>query len=336
LPDGVTVAALGQQLEVGDDWLRPYVAPGHSGALIALNSALAADGAVIRVGRDARLDRPIQLLMLSGETEAAAQHPRHVIVLEEGAAATILETYAGANTEGRGPHGENQVYWTNAVGRFEVGAGATLRHYKRQVEGASAFHLASSEVTLAARASYESFVLSAGARLARNEIEVRLAGDGASCRLDSLGLVKQSQHSDTTTRINHECLGGSSSQLAKNVVADKARAVFQGRIRVAPGAQKSDARQLNRNLLLSKGACADTKPELEILADDVKCSHGATVGDLEPDGLFCLRSRGLDEEAARTLLVEGFAGEALENITDATIRAHLMGDLRRWLAGLRV
>ncbi len=334
LPDGVRIEPLAAGLEAGDAALAPQLGPvasDRAGSVVALNGALVTDGALIRIGANVRLLAPIEILMLSGEGDLAAAHPRHVIVLDRGAEATVIESYAAR--PGASP---TQVYWTNVVSRIELAEGATLRHCKLQTEGPAAYHLGYCEAHLAAKAKYESFLFSLGAGLARNETEVRVKGDDGICRLDSLGLMQGAQLGDVTTRILHLGLRGSSSQLAKNVVAEQGRAVFQGRIRVAPGAQKTDARQLNNNLLLSQGAGADAKPELEILADDVKCSHGATVGDLGPEGLFYLRARGLDETSARMLLVEGFAGAALEAIADEKIRGHFARLLRGWLNELRI
>lgn len=324
---GVDIVSLARFLEAEPDSAEALLAraePRRERALMALNTALAQDGAVIRISRDVAIERPIQLLFLTRAPEgAAAMHARNLILLEPGAAATVIETHAGAATEG---------YWSNVVTQVALGDGASLRHYKLQDEGKEAFHTALTDVALGERASYASFALSLGGRLARNEIDVTLAGDGASCRLDGVNLARGRQHLDTTTRIVHAKPHGSSSESYRSVVDDRGHAVFQGRVSVAVDAQKSDARQLNQNLLLSDAAQVDSKPELEILADDVKCSHGATVGDLDPAALFYLRARGIGEATARALLIEAFAGELIDAIEHEATRAQMRARLGRWLS----
>jgi Fe-S cluster assembly protein SufD len=198
----------------------------------------------------------------------------------------------------------------------------------------AAWHVGLTAARLARDATYDSFVLSTGARLARNEIRVALEGEGADCTLNGVGLARGRQHCDNTTDIDHARAHCRSTQLYKNVLDGRARTVFQGRIHVAPDAQKTDAHQMNRNLLLSRNAQADSKPELIIHADDVKCSHGATVGDLDREAVFYLRSRGVDEATARNMLVRAFAAEMMEAVADDAVRAHLEAALAAWLDGM--
>ena len=207
------------------------------------------------------------------------------------------------------------IYWTNAVTQIAVAPNAVLRHYKLQAEGSSAFHVAATSVRLDHQAAYRMFAASLGSELGRNEVDVDLAATDAVARLAGTTLARGAQHLDTTIRIEHSKPRGTSSQEFKAVVDGRAHAVFQGRIRVAPDAQKTDAQQVSRSLLLSSTAAADTKPELEILADDVKCSHGATIGDLDEEALFYLRARGVGEAEARKMLIDAFIGELIEHIT---------------------
>ena len=182
------------------------------------------------------------------------------------------------------------------------------------------------------KARYDSFTLTLGARLSRQDILVRFAGADGECGLDGAYCLRRDQEATTVTFVDHAAPGCTTRELFKGVMDDRAHGVFLGRIAVRPDAQKSDAQQVNRNLLLSPRAAADTKPELEILADDVKCSHGATVGDLDEEALFYLRSRGITADDARRLLIEAFATDALDRVEDLAVRAHLAGYLGRWLA----
>jgi len=207
-----------------------------------------------------------------------------------------------------------------------------LRHYKLQAEASSAYHTAETSVCLDEGAAYRMFILSEGAGLARNEIDVALAAPDAEARLSGATLARGAQHLDTTIRIDHAMPNGSSAQAFRSVVDERAHAVFQGRIRVAPGAQKTDAQQLSRSLLLSAAAGTDTKPELEILADDVKCSHGAAVGDLDKEALFYLRARGIGESEARRILIDAFVGELIAAVESEPARHYFRQAFDGWLS----
>jgi Fe-S cluster assembly protein SufD len=291
-------------------------------ALVDLNTALMRDGAVVHLGRGAVID-PVQLLFLTlPGTEPGAAHLRNLLLAEPGSSATVVETYAGLG------HG---AYWTNTVTQVAIAPNAVLRHYKLQAEAEPAFHVAETSVRLERDAAYRAFVLSLGAQLARNELDVALAGEHGEAHLAGVTLARGGQHLDTMLRVEHAATHGTSSQDFKSVIDGRAHAVFQGRIRVAPDAQKTDARQLNRNLLLSGTAAADTKPELEILADDVKCSHGATVGDLDKDALFYLRARGLGEAEARALLIDAFVGELIDGIEGEAAQTYFRRAFAGWI-----
>ena len=326
VPDGTRVVELAA---ANEEDLRALTAPPvvavdpQARSLFDLNTACMSGGAVVHLGRGAILD-PVQLLFIARpDAEPTAFHLRNLIRAEAGSSATVLESYIGL--------GEG-IYWTNAVTQIAVAPNAVLRHYKLQAEGSSAFHVAATSVRLDHQAAYRMFAASLGSGLCRNEVDVDLAATDAVARLAGTTLARGAQHLDTTIRIEHSKPRGTSSQEFKAVVDGRAHAVFQGRIRVAPDAQKTDAQQVSRGLLLSSTAAADTKPELEILADDVKCSHGATIGDLDEEALFYLRARGVGEVEARKMLVDAFIGELIEHITVDTARAYFRRAFDHWLA----
>ncbi len=326
LPRGVTLTNLAELLRDDPDRARALFGGHDAGAdsLGALNLAFARDGYVIELTADASIETPVELLHLTTSGAAAvAYHTRNAIVAEAGGSATVIETFL---------HDAATVYWSQPVTEVRVGAGATLRHYKDQNEGSKAFHTAATDVRVAENGRYENFVLSTGAALSRNEIAVVLDGPGASCRLDSGYLARGRQHADNTTAIIHAKPQTTSAEVYKGVLDDQARAVFQGRIVVEKDAQKADGHQLNKTILLSDRAEIDTKPELEIFADDVKCSHGAAAGELDEDALFYLRARGIDQADARRMLVEAFVGETLENIADVTVRATFERRIGGWMS----
>ena len=324
---GIEVTSLAAALEADPGALKRYFATAEeaSSALVDLNTALMTDGAVIRLAEGAQLEAPIHLLFLAGPGEGPRAHVvRNLILAGAGSRATVLESHAGA---------EGQAYWGHAVTEVALGIGARVRHYKLQREGPEAVHVATTGVRLAAEAIYESFVLATGGRLARNEISVTLEGEGSDCRLGGALLGRGRQLLDATTWIDHAKPGATSREVYKSVLDDDAHGVFQGKITVRPDAQRSDAHQSSKNLLLSTGARIDTKPELEILADDVKCSHGATVGELDGEAVFYLRSRGLDEGAARRLLIEAFVADVFDEVEDETVREHMRRLTAAWLPG---
>lgn len=325
----ITVTSLSQALRQDPDGMAKYLQSAitpkgnRARALDSLNAAFMADGAVIRLGPGTESTRPIHLLFLGQpETAPAAIHVRNFIIAEAGAKATVVATFAGLG---------NGTYWTNAVTHVIAAEDAAIDHFTIQKEAAGAYHTGVTEVTLGRRAQYRSFVVSVGANLARHEIDVHLNGPDCVCRLDGIALARGRQHLDNTTRVDHAEPGGTTTETYKCVADDHGHTVFQGKIRVAPHAQKTNADQTNRNLLLSPHAAADTKPELEILADDVRCSHGATVGELDKDALFYLRSRGLDEASARGLLVAGFVAELIDGVENVALREHLHRTVNEWL-----
>ena len=286
--------------------------------LVALNTMLAEDGADIEVpdGVDGGV------LVLASLAAGGAFHPRHAIRLGRGARLTLVEASFGTG-----------AYLHNPVFSVAVAEGATLTHLRIQREAPAAFHLSTLYAEIGARGTYDSFLLTLGARLARMEVHARLAGEKATVHLNAAQLLGGAQHADFTTVVTHDAPATASRQTVKNVLTGRSRGVFQGKIHVARIAQKTDGYQMNQALLLSPEAEIDSKPQLEIYADDVKCSHGATVGELDPDQLFYLRSRGVPEAEARSILVRAFLDEALDPITHAAARAAMEAMIAAWWEG---
>jgi len=327
LPPGVELLSLAAALTshgdlIGDNLGR--LAPADNLPLVALNSAFLADGPVLRIARGVSVDQPIELVFVSvgAEGQATSFHPRTLIVAEAGSRAVVVEHHVGCGTG---------TTLANHVAEITVGEGATLHHYKAQREGAAAFHLSHTAATVAKGGCYDSFLLTLGARLSRNEVISTLAGTEARTHISGGYMVRGHQHADITTLIDHAQPHGTSREVFKGVIDDTARAVFQGKIIVRPQAQKTDGHQLNRAILLSDTAEIDAKPELEIHADDVKCSHGCTAGELDDAALFYLRARGIDKETARGLLIGAFLAEAMEEIAEDSIREAFQALVAGWL-----
>jgi Fe-S cluster assembly protein SufD len=285
----------------------------------ALNGAFFADGFVLALAPGAVLEGVLEVIHI-GRAAGRSLHPRSAVIAGAGSRATLVETFCGAGA------------WTNGVLRIELGADASLDHLRIQDEGLDAIHFGVTRARLGRAARYEGFTLTTGALLSRQDVQVAIEGAGARCGVNGAYLLRGQQEATTATVIGHAAPGGTTREVFKGVLEDRAHGVFLGRIAVRPGADKTDAHQLNRNLLLSPRAAVDTKPELEILADDVKCSHGATVGDLDEAALFYLRSRGIDEASARRILIEAFATDAVETAVSAgELGAHLRRRLGAWL-----
>jgi Fe-S cluster assembly protein SufD len=276
-----------------------------------LNTARFEDGALILVPKNMKVALPLHLLFLTQADTPVAVFPRILVVLERGAELELVEEHHGTGT-----------YLSCPVVEVRVGEGAVLRHERVQRDSDDAFHLGTLKAEVARSGQYHSRTLSFGARFSRQQPWVRLA-EGAEASLDGLALLEGRQVADTHSFLLHAEPKATSHQLHKCIVDGKARAIFNGQIRVAPHAQGTDAKQQSRNLLLSGAARVDTKPQLEIYADDVKCSHGATVGQLDPEELFYLQSRGLNADDARNLLTYGFAADVLSRIPVASLRRAL-------------
>ncbi len=284
--------------------------------LVALNTMLAEDGALLSVPAD--FDAGLLLLVSLG-SNGTAFHPRHAIRLEHGARLKLFELSVG---EGG--------YLHNPVFEVRVDKGAHLTHARLQDEAPAAFHLSTVYAEIAEAATYDSFVLNIGGRITRTEAHARLTGSKGATHLNGAQLLSGTQHADFTTVVRHDAPSCGSRQTVKHVLKGRSQGVFQGRIEVARIAQKTDGYQMNQALLLSPDAEIDTKPELEIFADDVKCSHGATVGELDADQLFYLRSRGIPDAEARSILVHAFLAEALEAVSDDSVRGVLDRAVQGW------
>jgi Fe-S cluster assembly protein SufD len=279
----------------------------------ALNTAFINHGAFIYIPRGVTVEAPIHLLFMA-RGENTANFPRVLIVAEENSSATIVENFVSA---------EEAHYLTNAVAEIVLAEGARLEHYKVQRESIEAFHVATTAVGLGPNSSYDTTTITFGAKLSRHDIVVTMDHEGAECGVDGLYLVTGDQHADTHSVIDHRQPRCTSHQLYKGILDGKSRAVFNGKVFVRHNAQKTDAMQTNKNLLLSNDARVDTKPQLEILADDVKCAHGAAVGQIDEEELFYLETRGIHPDLGRNLLTYGFAEEVIAKIKLDSIRKQL-------------
>jgi Fe-S cluster assembly protein SufD len=326
LPEGGHLGSLAGALITEAEVVRPHLAAEASGeAFGALNTAFWADGAFLRIPAGTRLEGPVELLFVTTPHSAArAVQPRSLIVLEAESRIALVESYVAL--------GAAAAYLTNAVTDVVLRPGAEIDHYRIVLEGREAVHLGQTRVHEQRESRFASCTLAFGGRLVRSEVEALLEAEGAECHLSGLFVIGGDQHVDIRTVVDHTRPRALSRQLYKGVLDGRARGVFNGRVVVRPGAIGTNAHQTNKNLLLSDGVEVDSKPQLEIFADDVRCSHGAADGQLAEEAVFYLRSRGLDEAAARSLLAHGFANEVLGRIRVESIRnwcaALLSGRLR--------
>jgi Fe-S cluster assembly protein SufD len=287
----------------------------YDNGLTALNTAFLQSGVFVLIPKDTKLETPLQITLVSNASEAkTASFPRILIVGEENSSATVVENYVSIN---------DQPYLTNAVVEIVLREGARLEHYRVQRENNNAVHLATTATDLGLGSSYNTTSITLGAQLSRHDISVIMNHEGAECWVDGLYMVGANQHADTHSVIDHKQPYCNSHQLYKGILDGNGRAVFNGKIFVRPGAQKTDARQTNKNLLLSTQARVDTKPQLEIYADDVKCAHGAAVGQIDQEELFYLETRGINPALGRNLLTYGFAEEVIGKIKIDSIRSQL-------------
>jgi Fe-S cluster assembly protein SufD len=322
LPPGVLAGSLREALAAGSELaaarLGRHTAFDHH-AFAALNTALFVDGALIVVPRGVVLERPIQIVNLaSSAAEGKAIHPRHLVIAEEASQASVVETYGGA--------GE---YFTGVVTELVAGESSHLRHYRMQRESRGAYHFATISSWLGRSSVVASHNVALGGRMVRNDVVALLDGEGAEGIFNGLYVAEGDQFVDNHMRVEHVKAHCASHELYKGVLDGRARAVFNGRIYVHKGAQKTDAKQTNRNLLLSRQALVNSNPQLEIFADDVKCTHGSTVGQLDAEAIFYLRSRGIGEEAAKSLLTYAFANQVTSAIDLEPVRR----DLEEFLFG---
>lgn len=314
LPTGLNISPLSEGLELAQPHLGHQINLEQTG-FNALNTLLMQEGVVITLDSGIKIDKSIELLVInSGTTEALASHLRNVIVMADSSQATVIENYVGLT---------DAISLTNVVTEVVLAHDAVLNHYKLQQESKNAFHIARLAAKQAANSQWNTNNISLGAKLARNDVHSELLGEQSHVTMDGLYLVTGEQHVDNHTRIDHAVPNTTSEELYKGVLDGNSHAVFNGKVIVHKDAQKTDSNQSNRNMLLSRGCEIDTKPEMEIYADDVKCGHGSTVGQLNEEHLFFLRARGLDEVSARSLLTYAFAVEVLERIPANDIKQAL-------------
>jgi Fe-S cluster assembly protein SufD len=314
---GLEVRSLRDVLAHSPERLEPLLlrVVGESGHAFAdLNTAFLEDGAVVFVAPGAVLAEPIQIVYLSVNSgpEPTVSFPRTLVLAGRGSEARIVESYGGKDGE---------KYLTNAVTEIVVEDGASVDHYRLQRESEAAYHVGTLAVRQDRNARFRNHAISLGALLARTDVDVLFAGEGGECVLNGLFVVDGTRHTDSHTRLDHARPHCTSREVYKGIVDGSARGVFDGVILVRKDAQKTDAWQTNKNLLLSRQALVDSTPRLEILADDVKCKHGSTTGQLDPNALFYLRSRGIGEAAARALLTYAFASDLLHGIRVEPLRA---------------
>lgn len=318
LPTGVTVGSLAEILATRPAIVEPHlgkIAPTGTNGFTALNAALFADGACVHLARGAVVEQPIYVVYVTtGDAESVMTAPRNLVALEESAQATVIEQYLALG---------DARYLTNVVTEAALGANSRLEQYRLQQESAKSYHIGAWHVRQARDSRFLSHTVDLGGLLARNDLHSVLSAEGTECEFNGLYVVDGRSHVDNHTCVDHAKPRGTSREYYKGVLDGMARAVFNGRVVVHPDAQQTDAQQMNNNLLLSRNAEVDTKPQLEIYADDVKCSHGATVGQLDADALFYLRSRAVDEQAARDLLTYAFANDVLSRMKLAAIRVPL-------------
>jgi len=317
-PAGVTVSTLAAAMEASPKLIEAHLgrsAKFTTQAFVALNTAALEDGAFVHLSRNAVVKEPIHLLFLStphgGPTDS---HPRTQIIAEENSQATLVESYSGT---------PDAVYFTNAVTEVVAAENAVLDHYKVQRESVKAYHVATMQLQLARSTNFSSHSVGLGGLLVRNDANAYLGGEGIECTLNGVYLGNDRQLIDNHTEIDHAMPHCNSHEIYKGILDGQSRGVFNGKIFVREDAQKTDAKQTNQTLLLSPTAQIDTKPQLEIFADDVKCTHGATIGQLSDEALFYLRARGISKDNARALLTYAFASDIVSRIKVDAIRAQL-------------
>ena len=322
---GIEVVSLAQALEKPPAWLKKtlgQVNPREDDPVVALNTALMTGGVALRIAEGLTLDKPIHLIQLDGKGEDVSALTRNVVVAEPGSSVMLLESYGNLGMKG---------LQRNAVTEVVIKDKAAVNHVKLQLEAGDALHLTTWLVKIGAYARYEAFQFSLGAALARNQIYAQFTGEGSQANISGAFLLRDHQHCDTTILVEHLVPHCGTRELLKAVLDEESRGVFQGKIVVARGAQKTDSKQMAQALLLSESAEFDSKPELEIFADDVVCGHGSTSGQIDEDLLFYLEARGIPEPEARALLIQAFVGEALERIEDERLREAFTNASVEWL-----
>ena len=325
LEKGLGIRSLREALEAGDSALEAQLlAPENADAMVALNSAMMTDGVVIEVADGAVLTQPLHIVHIASSAVPSAMFTRSLLKLGKAAGATLVESYIAADG--------TKAYQVHDSLVVSIGDGARLDHVRLVEDGREAFNISSSQVTLGAKAHFNTFGLTSGSNVSRYQATIAFAGEGSRVETNGVNLLNGRQHADSTLFLDHAVPHCESREIFRAVVDDRGHSVFQGRIIVRPNAQKTDAKMMTRALLLSDEAEADNKPELEIFADDVTCGHGATTGALDESLLFYLRARGLSEKEARALLIQAFVGEAIESIANDALRELAISAAQRWLA----
>ena len=331
LPQGITLGSLAEHLahdsELVQEHLDRYARQTAPSPFTDLNTAFLQDGLFLHVPNNTVIVDPIHVLFL-GKPDSVANFisPRNLVLAGANSQVTLIEHYASASSD---------AYFTNAVTEIVAGRGANVDHYKLQMEGEAAFHVATLQVQQERDVRFASHAIDFGGRLVRNNGNAVMGGQGIECTLNGLFLLHGEQHVDNHTVMDHAEPNCNSFEVVTGVLGGHSRGVFNGKIFVRRDAQKTDAKQSNRNLLLSPDATINTKPQLEIFADDVKCTHGATIGQLDDEALFYLRARGIDRETARGLLTYAFANDVISGIKVEPVRAELEKELFARLAQIR-
>lgn len=318
LPSGLTVKSLAAAVNENSDLVFQHItqyAGVEKNIFTALNSAFLMDGAFVYIDENATIEKPVHLMFVAvSDKQPALIQPWNLIVAGKHSRATIIESYVSAGHE---------TYFTNAVTEIFTDDNAVLEHHKIQLESPNAFHIGNMHILQQRSSNFTSNLFSFGAALARNEAATELNGEGIESRLNGVYVARDRQHVDNRTFIDHAKPHCHSFEVYKGILDDQSTAVFNGKILVRQDAQKTDAKQSNHALLLSKDATINTKPQLEIFADDVKCTHGATVGQIDAEMLFYLRARGLDKQEAESILTRAFAGSVVEQIRYEPLRDEL-------------
>jgi Fe-S cluster assembly protein SufD len=320
----LSIVSMADALTAGDPLVMQYlgkVVPTDDAA-VALNTAFMGDGAAIRVKAGATIERPIHLVFAATGDRPAALFTRSLVVVEKGARVMLVESHEGL---------AGRDYQSNTALEFAIADDAHVDHVKITRESEKALHVSSLMADVGAHARFNTFLYTSGGAVVRNQLFVRFSGEGTLANIRGATLANGRQHIDTTLVANHAVPECQSREVFKTVLDDESRGIFQGKIIVEPGAQKTDARMASHALLLSEEAEADNKPELEIYADDVQCGHGATAGDLDEDLLFYLKARGIPHGEAEALLIQAFVGDAIEGIEHAGLREALIESVGAWL-----
>ena len=317
LPDGLTVVSIAKILESDGESLAgkfASVAPFEDHSFTALNTAFLADGALVQAARGAAIETPVHVIYASTGQSGTVTYPRSLFIAEENSQLTVVESFVGP---------DDADYLTNHVTEIDVADSAILDHYKIGLEGADARHVSNQQSRQGKASVLRSHSISLGGRFVRNDVSSALDGDGCESTINGLYVLDGDQHCDNYTLLDHRRPDCPSHELYKGILADSSRAIFRGKIHVHQVAQNTDAYQQNQNVLLSDDARIDTKPQLEIYADEVKCSHGATIGQIDDDAMFYLQARGISRLEAHKMLLEAFANDILSRIKIESVRATL-------------